>query len=113
MTDEIETKIVYVAYSNTDCTEGRGHDFPIAFCEQEATARRIAKKAYVQGSDGPVKPLTLFKHHGRWYGPVEVQQPTGTDIALQKVMDAKEAARARAKALGLTDEEILALVKPS
>jgi hypothetical protein len=47
-----EKRTVWVAYTNTDCTEGRGYDVPIAVCAAEATAVRLARKQYVQGSDG-------------------------------------------------------------
>lgn len=50
-------KTVWVAYTNTDCTEGRGYDIPIAACELEVTARRLARGRHVQGSDGPVRPV--------------------------------------------------------
>jgi hypothetical protein len=52
-----EKRTIWVAYTNTDCTEGRGRDVPIAFCAAEATAIRLARKKYVQGSDGPVRTL--------------------------------------------------------
>ena len=32
-----EKRTIWVAYTNTDCTEGRGRDVPIAFCAAEAT----------------------------------------------------------------------------
>ena len=89
-----ETRTVYVAYTNTDCSEGRGYDVPIAVCAMEITARRLARHRYVQGSDGPVRKMELVKIDGRWYAPssaVQVIEPTPEDKAAQKQLDATRA----------------------
>lgn len=107
-----ETRTVYVAYTNTDCTEGRGYDVPIAVCALEITAMRLARKQYVQGSDGPVRKMELVKIDGKWYAPssaINVIEPTREDEAAQKQLDAKRAIVEKAKAAGLTDDEIKAL----
>jgi len=107
-----EKKTVWVAYTNTDCTEGRGRDMPIAVCAAEATALRLARKKYVQGSDGPVRAMELVKIDGNWYAPsaaLTVVEPTREDIASQAAIDAKREALAKAKAAGLTDADLLAL----
>jgi hypothetical protein len=107
-----EKRTVWVAYTNTDCTEGRGHDVPIAVCATEATALRLARKKYVQGSDGPVRAMELVKIDGKWYAPstaMTVIEPTREDIAAQAAVDAKREAVAKAKAAGLTDADLLAL----
>jgi hypothetical protein len=104
-----ETKTVYVAYSNTDLTEGRGRDYPIAVCEMKITAERLARKRYVQGSNGPVRSMQLVKIDGKWYAPgeaVNVIPPTKDDIAEQKRIDERNAILAKAKEAGLTDDEI-------
>jgi hypothetical protein len=110
MDDEVKgTRTVYVAYTNTDCTEGRGFDVPIAICEIEITAMRLARKQYVQGSDGPVRKMNMVKIDGKWYAPgasIHVITPTYEDIAAQKVLDATRAAVAKAKAAGLSQDEI-------
>lgn len=109
MTDK---RTVWVAYTNTDCTEGRGHDVPIAVCAAEATALRLARKKYVQGSDGPVRTMELVKIDGKWYAPssaISIVEPTREDIAAQAALDAKREALAKAKAAGLTDADLLAL----
>jgi hypothetical protein len=97
-----EKRTVWVAYTNTDCTEGRGHDVPIAVCAAEATARRLAHKQYVQGSDGPVRTMELLKIEGKWYAPsaaINVVDPTREDIAVQAAIDSTVAAeRERIKA---------------
>lgn len=107
------TKSVYVAYTNTDCTEGRGYDVPIAICEMESTARRLAKKQYVQGSDGPVRRVDLVKIGDKWYAPsaaINIIKPSKDDVAMQARVDARREALEKAKAFGLSDEDIKALV---
>jgi len=107
-----EKKTVWVAYTNTDCTEGRGHDVPIAVCATETTALRLARKKYVQGSDGPVRMMELLKIDGKWYAPsatINIVDPTSEDVAAQAAIDAKREAMAKAKSAGLTDADLLAL----
>lgn len=105
-------RTVYVAYTNTDLTEGKGRDVPIAVCELEITAMRLARKQYVQGCDGPVRKMELVKIEGKWYAPgaaINVIQPTRDDEIAQEKLNAKRAVIAKAKAAGLTDDEIKAL----
>jgi hypothetical protein len=67
----------------------------------------------VQGSDGPVRELKLLKIDGRWYAPSEsiyVVEPTREDVTAQKAIDARRAAMEKAKAAGLTDVDLLALM---
>jgi hypothetical protein len=107
-----ERKTVFVAYTNTDCTEGRGHDVPIAVCAIEATAIRLARKQYVMGTDGPVRPMELINIDGRWYAPsaaIDIVQPTVEDAAAQALIEAKRVALEKARAAGLSEEEIKAL----
>ena len=107
-----ERRTVWVVYTNTDCTEGRGHDVPIAVCDTEATARRLSHKKYVQGSDGPVRTMELLTIDGNWYAPsaaINVMAPTREDVAAQSAIDARRDAVAKAKAAGLTDADLLAL----
>ena len=107
-----EKRTVWVAYTNTDCTEGRGFDVPIAVCATEITAMRLARHQYVQDSDGPVRKMELVKIDGLWYAPlsaVRVIEPTSQDVTAQNTLDAKRAIMAKAKAAGLSDDEIKAL----
>lgn len=107
-----EKRTVWVAYTNTDLTEGPGHDVPIAVCFAEATALRMAHKQYVQCSDGTVRSMELVKIDGKWYAPIaaiNVVAPTREDVAAQAAIDAKREAVAKAKAAGLTDADLLAL----
>jgi hypothetical protein len=107
-----EKRTVWIAYTNSDLTEGRGHDVPIAICAAEATAQRLARKAYVQGSDGPVRPMELVNIDGKWYAPsaaINVIEPSREDVAVQSALDAKKVAMEKAKAAGLTDADIAAI----
>lgn len=107
-----ETRTVYVAYTNTDCTEGRGHDVPIAVCAKEATAIRLAHERYVQGSNGPVRTMELINIDGKWYAPsacFTVIEPTKEDVSVQDAINSRRAAMEKAKIAGLTDDDMLAL----
>ena len=76
-------------------------------CAAEVTALRLARKQYVQGSDGPVRTMELVKIDGKWYAPsaaLTVVEPTREDIAAQVAIDAKREAVAKAKAAGLTPQ---------
>lgn len=111
-----EKRSVFVAYTNTDCTEGRGHDVPVAVAEIEATAKRLARGQYVQGTDGPVREVELKLLDGFWYVPlraVHVIPPTEDDKRVQARADERAVVLTKARQLGLTDEEIAALQQPT
>lgn len=108
-----EERILYVAYTNTDCTEGRGTDIPIATCESEVTAKRLAKRSYVQGSDGPVREMRLLHHDGKWYAPlgcINIIPPSDEDKLEIAAITKKNSAMEKAKAAGLTDDDIKDLI---
>ena len=112
MTDTVNKRVAWVAYTNQDLTEGRGRDIPIAVCELEATAIRLAKKRYVQGSDGPVRAIELLKIGSAWYAPIVAvisAPPTKEDCAYQTALDTRKEALSKAKALGLTDSDLAVL----
>lgn len=99
-----EKRTVWVAYTNTDCSEGRGLDVSIAMCFAEATALRLARKQYVQGSDGPVRTKEVVQIDGKWYelsGEVNVIEPSREDVTAQAAIDAKR--EAMAKVAGMPD----------
>lgn len=108
----MDRKTVYVAYTNSDLSEGRGHDIPIAVCESPSTAARLARGRYVMGSDGPVRPVSMLLIDGSWFihwWAVEIIQPSKEDIAIQSIIDARGAAIQKALAAGLTKSDIEAL----
>lgn len=109
-----ENLTLWAVYTNDDLTEGRGRQYVEHFCKAEATAYRLAKGRYVQGSDCPVKPVSALLVDGKYFLPtsiINIVNPTTGDEARQRLIDARKLAVEKAKALGLTDEEIAALVK--
>lgn len=112
----MEQKTAFAVYTNSDLTEGRGREYVASICESVVTAERLAKKAYVMGTDAPVREITLFKHDNQWYGPANVVPMSDTDrIEHTRRMAAAEAERKRlavlekARKLGLSDEDIAIL----
>ena len=101
-----DTKDVWVVYTNTDLTEGRGYQYPIHFCGSPATAARMAIRKGVQGSDAHVHKEIAVKVRGSWLAPVDIIEPNDAD----RRADALNAERLRvmdkARAAGLTDDEI-------
>jgi len=105
---------VYVAYVNSDLTEGRGYNKPLHVCKIKPTAIRLGKGANVQGSDAVVKPVELIEimenHEAKWYAPVneclEIISPTFQDKKIEKENKRKERIIQKAKDLGLTEKEI-------
>lgn len=105
-------KPVWVAWVNSDTTEGRGYQVPIAICEEEATARRKARKKDVQGTDGSVSRVETLAIDGERYVPAEVVQilrPTREDKAAQAVLDKRREVLAKARAAGLSDDDLRVL----
>jgi hypothetical protein len=109
MTDEQTERDACVVYTNTDLTEGRGTQYPMCVCDIEATAIRLAKGKGVMGTNAEVRDVTLINVNGEWFGPVVVTPATREDTQAQTVIDARREAIARAKAAGLTDDDLRAL----
>lgn len=104
-----ESKEAWAVIVNSDLIEGRGRNFVKHICEIKATARRLAHKADVQGSNGLVERVLLKKFDGRWCGPVDVVSPTDQDKKDQLVIDARAEAEERALSLGLSDDDLRAI----
>ena len=111
-----DTKRVWIVWTNTDLTEGRGHEFPLFVCESETAAYRMSKKQGVQGGDARVGEFEAVLHNGRWCAPVRIHQPTvedrNTDLKKEqaRIADQKRGeALARARDLGLSEEDIAIL----
>ena len=108
---------VWVVYTNTDLTEGRGYEYAMAVCECESTAIRLARKQGVQGMDARVRQETMYRMVGAWYTPgARVVPPSGEDMAEERALQLKREAKARkdtaikrARELGLSEEDIAAL----
>jgi len=67
-----DTKDVYVAWSNTDLTEGRGGQIPKHVAEVYETAVRLGHKGSVQGCDCPVTKELAVKVGGKWLAPARI-----------------------------------------
>jgi len=112
-----QARTVYTVWTNTDLNEGRGQEFPLMLCETLSTARRNGKGRYVQGLDCRVEETSLVWIDNQWYGPVFVQPPSKEDIkeeakqlAAKVAADAKLVAIDKARALGMTEEDIFTMV---
>lgn len=109
-----EKLTLWAVYTNDDLTEGRGRQFVKHFCKTQATANRLAKRGYVQGTDCPVEPVEALLVEGKYFLPtsmLNIVPPSPEDEAKQRLIDARKLALEKAKALGLSDDEIAALVK--
>ncbi|AZV93552.1 hypothetical protein CBF45_07340 [Bordetella sp. J329] len=106
------TKPVWVAWTNTDLTEGRGHQIPLAVAETKETAVRIGKRRYVMGSDCPVTESMAVEIKGQWLIPGVIHAATKEDKAAEDARLARQSAVERAKAAGLSDADIEALREP-
>lgn len=109
-----DAMFVYVAWTNTDCTEGRGKSVPYAVCTAESTARRLGKERGIQGSDCPVTQEIAVRVKGSlWLAPCEIHYPNDADAREEKRLEAKRQAEQRkhealerAREAGLSDEDI-------
>lgn len=109
-----EELTLWAVYTNDDLTEGRGRQFVKHFCKTQATAVRLAKRGYVQGTDCPVEPVKAIMVEGKYFLPtsmLNIVPPTKEDEDQQRRIDDQKRALEKAKALGLSDDEIAALSK--
>lgn len=108
----VEKRTVWVVYTNSDLTEGRGREFPIAYCKSEITAKRIGKGAYVQGLNCPIKSMEVDFVDGNYFMPrslIHVMEPSYQDLVDQETLNAKNAVLERVRAAGLTDQDLALL----
>jgi hypothetical protein len=107
MTDQKET--LWAVSTNSDLTEGRGRQYTAHFCKLRATAIRLAKGQYVQGGNCPVSPVEVLVLDGKRVLPmslINVIYPTKDDEVEEMRIAARVAALEKAKAAGLTDDDI-------
>lgn len=100
---------VWTVWTNTDLTEGRGYSFVYAFCKTEATAKRFARGCGVMGSDGDITEEKAYLINGKWNSLILIKCPNEEDKKIDIQLQNKRDALAKAKSLGLTEEEIQAL----
>lgn len=99
---------IWIVMTTDDLTEGRTGLYAKHFCKEEATARRLAKKQFVQGTDCPVQEQEVPDQVIRDLR-LKIEYPTKDDNVAAMKIAAFKSATSRAKELGLTDEEIAAL----
>lgn len=113
-----EQKECWTVTVNRDRTEGRGPLYVAHVCWNESTARRLAKGKCVQGLNGKVSKAFAIKIDGdsRWYVPANIIKMNKDDGAMEKKLEAErlrqqeiEAALERAKAAGVSDDDIAIL----
>lgn len=96
----------FVAWSNTDLTEGRGSQIPIAVSKSYSCAERLGRKKGVQGSDASVKKDWLIRLGGQYYGRINLNYATVEDTTNDTKYQQYKEAVARAQALGLTGDDL-------
>ncbi len=99
----------YVVYGNTDLTEGKGTRYPKHVCRVLATAIRLSKGAYVQGSDAPIEKAKIRRIGGVWFGPILLLEANHSDLEIQKQIDRAREVEQLALSLGLTHEDLATL----
>lgn len=110
------SKKVFTVWTSTDLTEGRGTERPMAYCELEATAKRLAKGSYVQGTDAKITIDEMIRIKDIWYAPHGygfIEYGTREDVEMEKKLEEERKAAERrskvlekARSLGLTEDEI-------
>lgn len=104
-----ETKPVWVAWTNTDRTEGRGYEVPLLVAECPETAFRLGRGGGVQGGPCTVTESIAVRVRNQWLVPGVIHKESDEDKKLRAQREAREAVLAKAKSLGLTEQEIEAL----
>jgi hypothetical protein len=103
---------LYVVFTNTDLTEGRGIQVPVAWARNKYTAQRLAKGQGVMGSNAEIRSIDIYDVLGVEYIPlacVHVKYPSKQDEDLQKQEEERNNTIAKMKALGVTDEMLQGL----
>jgi len=101
-----DSKPVWVAWTNTDCTEGRGYRVPLHVAESYEAALRLGRRGSVQGSDCDVSECVAVKVNNTWLIPGRIAPEDGTDKKARLVREAKELALENARKAGLSEDDI-------
>lgn len=107
-----EAPPLWVVETNSDTTEGRGRSIIHSCCTTESTALRVAVGKGVQGSPAYVFKVEPVMIKGKAYYPAgsfPVQEATPEDIENDARRKALREALAKAKELGLSEDEIKAM----
>lgn len=109
MTEELtiqDHRTVYIAYTNTDLTEGRGFQYPLAISESMATVKRLGKGKSVQGCDCDCRIGTAVKINNQWLAPFRLITPSKEDLLEDKKTHERLDIIDRMKSCGFSTEEI-------
>lgn len=109
--NHFKTKIVYIASINSDLTEGRGYSYPLCVCELMGTALRLGHKKNVQGTNADTYQALAIQIGHEWYAPVRIVSPSTEDKKVDETNRRRRAAWDKAKAAGLTDEDLKVLTE--
>jgi hypothetical protein len=101
-----EKQEIYVVWTNTDLTEGRGKQIPIAYSVSMRCALRLAKGKGVMGSDADVRSFTADLRNGYVCAPVQLVEPTKKDIDLDDNDARRQSAIDKALQLGVSEDEL-------
>ncbi|KKW12970.1 MAG: hypothetical protein UY48_C0006G0023 [Candidatus Gottesmanbacteria bacterium GW2011_GWB1_49_7] len=102
VTDE---RKVYVVHHNIGMPEAYPGTY-VAMCLIEATAIRLARGKGPQGANDDISHACAKLIDGTWYAPITLLKPTDEDTRHQNHKDSVAAVMAKARAAGLTSEEI-------
>lgn len=109
--EDMKFRDVWIVWSNTDLTEGRGREYPKHICESWETACRLSRGGYVQGSNCPIYKGKAIEYNCVTYVPGFIEYETDEDRKNRTAREKLESAIVRAKALGLSEEDIEILRK--
>jgi hypothetical protein len=105
MAEIIETETAHVVIGNTDLTEGRGGKTFEAYTFSLTTARRLASRRYVMGSDSPIEQHDIYRIGNQWYGPITLTIPSEKDNKADREIAEKNALLAKLEKANLSKEE--------
>ena len=105
-----DIKDIYVVWQNSDLTEGKGYQKPLAACLSKETALRLGTGKDVQGTNCVVTKHTAFQVNNFWYAPTYLIPESQQDKLAREYKEKREAILEKARSV-LSEEEILELTK--
>ena len=101
-----QEEAIWMVMSNSDLTEGRGYPVYLHHCKSQMTARRLSRGKGVQGTDADLIQSAAYQIDGQWYGRIRLEMITTEDANQDRINGQIAAARKKAAAAGLTQEDI-------
>lgn len=101
-----DMKPVFVAWTNSDLTEGRGISLPFVVTDSPETAHRLGAGKAVQGADCRVSQHLALKVDGLWLIPGYVHTESQEDRDERLYREKKQDIMEKALEKGLTVEDI-------